>query len=557
MKKLLLLLLSVTSFTLSAQDVKTVVPTNWVTDLGNFYTPEEEVKLNSLITDYEKQTSIEIGILTVESLNGEPIEEVADKFFNRVGIGKKGADNGLLIVFSKERLSRIELGNGIEPFFNDVDSYNALEAIKPNFRAGNFYLGTVDCLNYVKTKLGNQPFENKVLWKKQRDAKIKKQEEAQAEAVKSFFINASFVALFFFILGYIYYLDKKKRARIAAELEAKRLEEERLAKLAKDITNNEEEIKRLIKFKHSSKLSDSKIIAFATKTLNDYIENINLDNLKASTDEKYLSNLINEKSRIYSRIKAFNTAEKEVEMDISSINYLNINLKDLEDANKTALLALDKIEKYGYTNITYQDQKSTINGYLKHIEDVQTLLKTDIDGAITKSKSLKTNLESLKRGATYVTDYLGRIESAKSKVLNADGEVNSVISNIKRYNSYLKPGELDRFTNEYTAYKTKSSNDFLATALLLGTLLISGNKLLSTVRGRKEDEERRIREEEEAARRKREAEARRRRDEEEAERRRRDSYSSSSSSYGSSSGGSSWGGFDGGGSSGGGASNSW
>ena len=333
--------------------------------------------------------------------------------------------------------------------------------------------------------------------------------------------------------------------------------EARLAKLAKDITENEEEIKRLIKFKHSSKLSDSRIISFATKTLNDYIGNVSLNNLKTTTDEGYLSNLINEKSRIYNRIKAFNTAEKEVEFDISSINYLNINLKDLEDVNKTALLALSKIEKYGYTNITYKDKKSTIDGYLKHIEDVQTLLKTDIDGAITRSKSLKTNLESLKRDAIYVTDYLSRIEGAKSKVANADGEVNSVISNIKRYNSYLKPGELDRFTSEYTAYKTKSSNDFLATALLLGTLLISGNKLLSTVRGRKEEEERKIREEE-AARRKRDAEARRRRDEEDAERRRRDSYSSSSSSYGSSSGGgSSWGGFDGGGSSGGGASNSW
>jgi hypothetical protein len=41
---------------------------NWVTDLGNFYTPEEEVYLNKTISDYEKLTSIEIAVVTIESV---------------------------------------------------------------------------------------------------------------------------------------------------------------------------------------------------------------------------------------------------------------------------------------------------------------------------------------------------------------------------------------------------------------------------------------------------------------------------------------------------------
>ena len=39
-----------------------------------------------MISDYEKKTSIEIGILTVESLNGETIADYAYQQFNRLGI---------------------------------------------------------------------------------------------------------------------------------------------------------------------------------------------------------------------------------------------------------------------------------------------------------------------------------------------------------------------------------------------------------------------------------------------------------------------------------------
>lgn len=53
MKKILLLLTAFVSLTLSAQkDTKNFTPTNWVTDLGNFYTPEQEAKLNIFLLNY-------------------------------------------------------------------------------------------------------------------------------------------------------------------------------------------------------------------------------------------------------------------------------------------------------------------------------------------------------------------------------------------------------------------------------------------------------------------------------------------------------------------------
>jgi len=106
MKKILLLLAFMMYLNTNAQDF---TPTNWVTDLGNIYSDKQEKELNDLISDYEKKTSIEIGIITLDSLGEQSIEEYANNQFNRLGIGKKGADNGLLIVFAmKDRKSRIE-----------------------------------------------------------------------------------------------------------------------------------------------------------------------------------------------------------------------------------------------------------------------------------------------------------------------------------------------------------------------------------------------------------------------------------------------------------------
>ena len=63
---------------------QTITPKNWVTDLGDLYTPEQEANLNQIISAYEKKTSIEIGILTVETLNGESIEEFTNEQFNKI-----------------------------------------------------------------------------------------------------------------------------------------------------------------------------------------------------------------------------------------------------------------------------------------------------------------------------------------------------------------------------------------------------------------------------------------------------------------------------------------
>jgi uncharacterized membrane protein YgcG len=557
MKNKLLLLVSLLS--ISVMTAQTITPKNWVTDLGDLYTPEQEANLNSIISAYEKQTSIEIGVITIESLNGESIEEFANEQFNKIGIGKKGADNGILIVFSKnDKKSRIETGNGMEPFLSDLDTHEALQVIKPYFRAGDYATGTVDCVNFIKNKLGNEAFANKVKWLKEKEAKEAKESAAAWESFKSGLIKFVLVACFIGILVFIYFLDKARREKIRLEQERLRLEEERKQKVRANIVSAEKVIKST---SVNTPSINSAILQSSYNSVDAYIKSLNI---KQGTDgdDAYLSKLSNIKNTLISKINAYDRLVNDIKSKMNKIDSLDYAISDAKNYNKEALNALTEIKRYGY-NKDYTDLASSIDklGVIANTITNNTV-KTDVDKAIVDAENLKGNIAYLTSKSGEVIDYLRSIKNAESKIKTSDSVFNTVLSNINRYNSYLKPNELDKVVTEYNNFKRKSNtNDFLAYALLFASTLAIAEALLSKVRGRKEDEEAEARRIVEAARRKKQEEEdrarRKRQQEEDDDRRRRDSYSSSYSSSSSSSSSSDFGGFGGGSSSGGGSSDGW
>lgn len=567
MKKILLLLAMFLSFATQAQDF---TPTNWVTDLGNFYTPEQEATLNKTISDYEKKTSIEIGVVTIESLGDNSIEEFALDQFKRIGVGKKGADNGILIVFSmKDRKSRIEVGNGMEAFLTDSDTYDALEAIKPYFRAGDYTAGTSECINYITNKLGNEAFANKVAWLKEKQAKEAKEQAASVAAFKDGAINVVLVLAFFGTLVFIYYWDKKRREKIAAEkerirlateVESKRirLEAERVEKVKQSIITNENYLKSV---KVSQPTILSNLLNSSFQAVSNYIHIKRIWELKQNelTNDQYNNVLLDIKKTLGNKISAYNELTSEVRSNVINFSNLDTLVKDACSSNTSALNALTKIKTYGY-NFDYKDLTTSIDNLLPNKVVIESLFNSDVDKATDDAKQFKSSIDFLKRKSSDVNSYLNEIEFAKNKVNGSETLFNTTLNNLSRYRKWIKPGEIEAVKKEFDNYKTKTSNssDFLALILIFVVVMTSLSRLETTLSRRKSDEE--------ETERKRlaaiatiaaaaEAERRRkRREEEDDDRRRRDSYSSSSSSSDS---GSSFGGFGGGSSSGGGSSNDW
>ena len=118
----------------------------WVTDKAGILSNETETQLNQMIAQLERKNGTEIAVVTVpETAPAASPKEFTTKLFNYWGIGKKGKDNGVLLLISKgDRRVEIETGYGIEAILPDAKVGNIINTqITPRFKKGDFNGGTV------------------------------------------------------------------------------------------------------------------------------------------------------------------------------------------------------------------------------------------------------------------------------------------------------------------------------------------------------------------------------------------------------------------------------
>lgn len=113
--------------------------TGRVVDAAGILPPDTEAALDALLAAHETKTTNQVVVATVPSLEGRPIEDYGVALGRHWGIGRKGADNGvILLVAPEERAVRIEVGYGLEGTLTDAIAKLIIEAsILPRFRAGD------------------------------------------------------------------------------------------------------------------------------------------------------------------------------------------------------------------------------------------------------------------------------------------------------------------------------------------------------------------------------------------------------------------------------------
>lgn len=114
-----------------------------VVDGAGLLTEDDRLLIEGQLATLEEQSSDQLVVVTVNSLQGYTIEDFGYRLARHWGIGQKGTDNGaLLIVAPNERKVRIEVGRGLEPHLTDIMSRLIIEnAILPAFRRGDFSAG--------------------------------------------------------------------------------------------------------------------------------------------------------------------------------------------------------------------------------------------------------------------------------------------------------------------------------------------------------------------------------------------------------------------------------
>ncbi|MBI2128609.1 TPM domain-containing protein [Candidatus Woesearchaeota archaeon] len=94
-------------------------PIGYVNDFANIIDDAHKIKINDLLAELEKNTTAEIAVVTMNSLNGTSIEEYSVRLFEEWGIGKKENDNGLLLLIAiNDKTYRFEVGYGLEGTLN-------------------------------------------------------------------------------------------------------------------------------------------------------------------------------------------------------------------------------------------------------------------------------------------------------------------------------------------------------------------------------------------------------------------------------------------------------
>ena len=136
MKKyaIFILLFAVTAFALPQS-------TGFVNDYANILPDRAQFEEGLLL--YEQNTTIEVAVVTLDSVpEGYTLFSYGVDLFKEWGIGKKGEDNGILILMVKNgtvgNRMRIELGWGIQGYITGSEAGTILDKAMPYYTQGDY-----------------------------------------------------------------------------------------------------------------------------------------------------------------------------------------------------------------------------------------------------------------------------------------------------------------------------------------------------------------------------------------------------------------------------------
>ena len=115
-------------------------PQGYVSDFAGLLSAQGKEQIEGQLSQLEKDTTAEVAVVTVKSLEDSTIEDYASRLFEKWGIGKEGKDNGVLfIIASEDRKVRIEVGYGLEPVLTDSRAGRILDKDVVPFLKKNEY----------------------------------------------------------------------------------------------------------------------------------------------------------------------------------------------------------------------------------------------------------------------------------------------------------------------------------------------------------------------------------------------------------------------------------
>ena len=114
-------------------------PTGYVSDLAHVVSPADKDQLELFCTKVEHELGVQFALVTIDSIDDQPIRDFALDLFRKWGVGSKGTNQGVLLLLAiKDHKSDIETGRGIEPYITDGFAGSTLRSMRPQLQASDY-----------------------------------------------------------------------------------------------------------------------------------------------------------------------------------------------------------------------------------------------------------------------------------------------------------------------------------------------------------------------------------------------------------------------------------
>ncbi|MBI5630818.1 MAG: TPM domain-containing protein [Elusimicrobia bacterium] len=124
----------------------------------NVISARAENALSSRLRQVEDGSGHQFVTALFQSLEGESLEDYANKVFKAWGVGKRERNDGILFcLFLKEKRWRVEVGYGLEGRITDLEAAELAQAGVPHFKAGDFDAGALAVAEGIAAKILGEP----------------------------------------------------------------------------------------------------------------------------------------------------------------------------------------------------------------------------------------------------------------------------------------------------------------------------------------------------------------------------------------------------------------
>ena len=130
-----------------------------INDEAHIFSQNERDELLNLVQNFEQNSTTQIAIVTLNSLESRSIEELSLEIARGYKLGQKEDNNGvLLVVAPNEKKVRIEVGYGLEGVLTDAVASEIINSVMiPEFKNGNMSEGVKDgVLAIIKVASGEE-----------------------------------------------------------------------------------------------------------------------------------------------------------------------------------------------------------------------------------------------------------------------------------------------------------------------------------------------------------------------------------------------------------------